>query len=856
MASPKTLEQVRAAREKRQGVFEKARAMRQAGQISEADFTLLEKKFQQKMAVLDAAEAEILAAQGPPEPSLDDSSAEEVLGLAKEILGTGEPAVVEPGAATEAATPDGEGAAPDALVGIAAAPTDPGPEGLDLALAGGPTPEVAPEPSPEPEAALEPEAEPDAPIEPEAASEADAALEPDALVEPEPEPDPDLEATMPDLGRLGPGADEEDGSADATDPDGHPPLTGSLIGKPAVAVDELSAMFGAAEMETEGGDDDGATPAMSFPAVDAAGSLLGPAEATGSGGDSDLLSLVRGSFSSEQDSRPDTESRLRAEQRAREEAVARAKSKEEEAAEMHEAFRRTVKEKDSLGAKLVAARREGDRMRKGAFGGLAGLVVVMGICLFLNQARQTAVTEANEARDKLTARETERAKLVTRAERAEEQAGQSQREVDKLKGQIRTTLSSLKTKLDASEARVAELEEQLEGVPEGGGALVPDARLEPVLLQLLHLRARQPGSDEEEFLESISSEVPEARAAVEELARRRQVDGGMLDDPLVDALELALAGNLRAAAAPMNVLLSREDEEAAGTRRALAAVRLELGDGAGAAALLEGVSGDGEGAVESRRLLAAAYRRARRFDDARRILQLVLASPLATHDDYLQAGMVAEMTEDAVAAEAAYRHVVEADPENARAISLLSSLAIQRADWAGAASLLAKAVTANPGDDALRYNLALARLGLGENDAATPLVEELLRNRWPGAEELAAKLGLDPAAYVPEPEPEPVAPEDAVEAGGAGGDDLPDMGGGELPGTGGGDLPGGDELPGAGGALPGSGGGLPGDGGGLPGMGDGGFGDDFEDEDEEDEEDEDEDDEDDEDDVGLPGLGG
>lgn len=86
MPSFTSLEQIEAVRSKRAKIFEKAHAMRQAGKISEAEFQLLEKKYRQKVQELDAAEASLrvsleVGAGGP-----DDSSAQHVLGMAREIL--------------------------------------------------------------------------------------------------------------------------------------------------------------------------------------------------------------------------------------------------------------------------------------------------------------------------------------------------------------------------------------------------------------------------------------------------------------------------------------------------------------------------------------------------------------------------------------------------------------------------------------------------------------------------------------------------------------------------------------------------------------------------------------------------
>jgi Flp pilus assembly protein TadD len=132
----------------------------------------------------------------------------------------------------------------------------------------------------------------------------------------------------------------------------------------------------------------------------------------------------------------------------------------------------------------------------------------------------------------------------------------------------------------------------------------------------------------------------------------------------------------------------------------------------------------------------------------------VLRSDSVRTDDYLQAGILADMAEDRKAAEQAYLQVLQRDAGNPRAISLLSSLAIERQDWSKAREYLEVAVARSPEDPGLKYNLAVAFLGLQEFDLARPLIEDLVEKSWPGAAELQLQLGAAPDPSIPEEDPE------------------------------------------------------------------------------------------------------
>lgn len=720
MATYRSLEQVQAAREKRRGVFEKARGMRDSGQISEAEFQLLKQKYDQKMEELDRAEAELGPAEPepppPPPPAPEpEVPTEEVLGMARDILGRAEATPPEP------EPPPPPPPHPDALV----LPGDPGAE------------DSTPRPGILDAAALQ----------------AVAGILQGADREPSYEGDVSGGFTAADLAGL---SLEEDLEDDGDDP--LPPASLAALG------------LGSGSFHSD-----------STPTDPGAPVVMGS-------GDADLLSLVRGGFGGDSDR--DSEGKLHSERAARELAEKRSAEKEREAAEMHEAFRRAVDEKDRMGEKLLDVRRQGKKL----WTWLRAAVVIatagsLGALLLWSRQAKLAGTLAT-LQSEAGALKAQRQADLTQIEelRKNDKAAEDARRLAAVARSLKDAKEEVEGRLASATARVGELEEALAARPAalpGGGAgegtgdgagggtagFVPDPDRDAALLDLLARRGRDLVTAREDFLAAARAEQDDVDELLAELDGRREAG---LAGPAEQALELLLRGRGPAAREQLELALDESTRRAGVVRAVLAAVLLNQGDAEAARKLLEGVTGSDAEAQEGRRALVSEYRKLRRFDQAREVLDQVLASEFATTDDYLQAGILADMAEDRAAAEAAYRQVFARDPDNARAISLLSSLAIERKDWAQARTYLEKAVARSPEDPDLQFNLALALIGLGEAEAARPLVSALVTRSWPGAAALAQQVGV------------PGTPPETPDGGGGDGGDggaapAPEPGGFEAP---------------------------------------------------------------------------
>jgi Flp pilus assembly protein TadD len=649
MAVFTSLEQVRAIRKKRQTVFTKARGMRDSGRISEAEFTLLEKKYAEKMAILDQAERQFLnrrpeSPPPPPEapappPQVEEDPKREVLGMARDILGPGAPPAHKESSASAAKSPQANPASgSDMDLDLDETP----PTGIPLGF-------QAP---------------------------------PESLLEPDPEEDP-LAATQPGSG-------------------------------------------GNFEIHSD------------------------PA------GDTDLLSLVRGGFSgvggNSEETNQGLEAQLHSEGVARRHADSLAREKETEAKEMHEAFRRAVSEKDKMGEKLLAVRRvsKQTRSRLVGAGALATIFAFTSLIFFLQSSES-----ASKVKDfKRQVREAQSTKLAAAGKLTKLQG--DNRKLAEIARGLKTSKKAQTRQLTEAKALVAELQQELEKRPaqtsQEAQEFRPNPALDSSLRKLLSMRIDQPSSPKEIFLDEARGQVPNLQAAMEELSGRLQG----VATPLDRALQLLLEGRTREAARPLKQALSEQQKGTGELLGLTSKLLLETGDARGAAALLAGIRGEDALAHARRRTLVSAYRKLRRYQDARRILGEVLRGAHVVTNDFLQAGILADMAEDRAAAEEAYKQVLQRDPGNARAISLLSSLAIERQDWPLARTYLEKALSQTPEDPDLQFNLALAYLGVGQAKKARPLVEKLQSAGWPGVAELQAQLD----AQNPDPDqaPDPEAP--------------------------------------------------------------------------------------------------
>ena len=130
-------------------------------------------------------------------------------------------------------------------------------------------------------------------------------------------------------------------------------------------------------------------------------------------------------------------------------------------------------------------------------------------------------------------------------------------------------------------------------------------------------------------------------------------------------------------------------------------------------------------------LKARAYRALARIDQASNpaaasdeLLSALKISP-ETPDDMLLSGELAEASGDAIAAEAAYRRVLAADPENHDATAALTHLLLHQQKPDQAENLLTAALSKDPDNPTLNAQLANLYDKQGKPSQALPIVEKL-----------------------------------------------------------------------------------------------------------------------------------
>ena len=104
-----------------------------------------------------------------------------------------------------------------------------------------------------------------------------------------------------------------------------------------------------------------------------------------------------------------------------------------------------------------------------------------------------------------------------------------------------------------------------------------------------------------------------------------------------------------------------------------------------------------------------------------------MPDPLATAVQHHRDGRVRE-------AEALYRQVLAAEPDNPEALQLLGALLLQRGDAAAAAGLIRRAIAIDPARPGSHFNLGLALAALGDRDGAVAAYRAALALRPEDAE--------------------------------------------------------------------------------------------------------------------------
>ena len=135
--------------------------------------------------------------------------------------------------------------------------------------------------------------------------------------------------------------------------------------------------------------------------------------------------------------------------------------------------------------------------------------------------------------------------------------------------------------------------------------------------------------------------------------------------------------------------------------------------------------------TDNQPLKARAYRALARLDESTRpadasaeLLAALKLSP-ETPDDILLSGEIAESSNDVPAAEAAYRRLLAADPQNADANAAMAHILIREHKPADAEAALAAALIKNPDDPTLNAQLASLYEAQNQPDQALPIAEKL-----------------------------------------------------------------------------------------------------------------------------------
>jgi Flp pilus assembly protein TadD len=159
----------------------------------------------------------------------------------------------------------------------------------------------------------------------------------------------------------------------------------------------------------------------------------------------------------------------------------------------------------------------------------------------------------------------------------------------------------------------------------------------------------------------------------------------------------------------------------------------------------------GDAALKARayRALARIDQKSRPSDARDELLEALKLTPETPEDTLLGAELAESATNGAAAAEAAYRRVLVASPNDPAATSELAHLLIKELKAPEAEALLSAALKAHPGDPALTVQLATLYAHSGRNDQAIPLIRTLYdaNPRDANVGHLLAGLYLDTADY-------------------------------------------------------------------------------------------------------------
>jgi tetratricopeptide (TPR) repeat protein len=124
------------------------------------------------------------------------------------------------------------------------------------------------------------------------------------------------------------------------------------------------------------------------------------------------------------------------------------------------------------------------------------------------------------------------------------------------------------------------------------------------------------------------------------------------------------------------------------------------------------------------RALARLDQASRPVDASNELLEAMKISP-ETPDDIILSGELAEASNDLPAAEAAYRRLLSADPQNPTATSALVHLLEREKKSDQAEALLTAALAKNPDDPTLNAQLASLYDSQNQPEKAIPLIEKL-----------------------------------------------------------------------------------------------------------------------------------